>query len=317
MGKLLVTGADGFIGSRLCELLEQRGENVLRVVRTARKYPVGNAIALGNLEAVDIWSAVLDQVETVIHLGARAHVAENHGQRSLELFRAANVVGTMRLANAAANSQVSRLIYVSSIGVCGAATHGRPFTELDEPRPSGPYAVSKWEAEKKLAGLAASRALEVVVVRPALVYGPHAKGNLESLLKLVASGLPLPLGGLRNPRHFIGLDNLCDLLIHCISHPGAAGSLFLAAEPEPRSTAELVEVISRAMHGSARVWKCPAWLLSAGAALIGREGELRKMNVELQVDAGKAMRILEWRPPVPFEHEIYETVKAYVNTGHR
>lgn len=317
MERVLVTGADGFIGRRLCELLEQRGHSVLRVVRAAKGVSEGTAISLGDLETIDVWPAVLDGVDTVMHLAARAHVFESSNERSLEKFRATNVTGTMRLASAAASSRVKRFIFVSSIGVSGAETHGSPFTEVEKPHPTGPYAISKWEAEIELGKLAAFGNLEVVIVRPPLVYGPHAKGNLKSLLKLVATGLPLPLGALRNPRHFVGLDNLCDLLIRCIGHPAASGCLFLASEPEPRSSAELIEAFSRVMHGRARVWRCPMRLLAAGAQLIGRSTELRKLSAELQVDSSEALRLLQWRPTVPFEREICQMVNTYVNAASR
>src|SRR5207302_3038937 len=184
------------------------------------------------------------------------------------LDRAINVDATAQLAEAAAKQHVRRFVFVSSIGVNGNETAGRAFTEADAPSPVEPYGVSKWEAERALARIHSTTRADLVVIRPPLVYGPGVKGNLLRLLKLVALGVPLPFGELRRPRSFIGVDNLCDLLLSCIVHPRAGGEVFLAAEPESRSVAELLEAMAAAMGHRNQVWRCPPRLLTLIATVI-------------------------------------------------
>jgi nucleoside-diphosphate-sugar epimerase len=314
MRSILITGAGGFIGSRLCALAELHGYAVLRVVRVRRKPDGGRTIVIPELTGFEDWPRLVSGVQVVIHLAARAHEIGSLQPDADDAYRAVNVEVTRHLAMAAANSDVSRFVFLSSIGVNGPATRGRAFTEADAPAPAEPYAVSKWEAEQALAEVASRTRMQVVVVRPPLVYGPGARGNLLRLLQLVARGVPLPLGGLRRPRSLIARDNLCDLLLTCVEHPGAANEVFLAAEPERRSTAELAEAISSAMGFRHQIFRLPEPILSAAATLLTVRPELEKMRSELQLDARKAQSRLGWRPRVTFEEEIGATVRWFSGT---
>jgi nucleoside-diphosphate-sugar epimerase len=203
-------------------------------------------------------------------------------------------------------------VFVSSIGVNGEGRAGNPYTEDDPPAPLEPYAHSKLEAEQGLARVLEGGRTDLVIVRPTLVYGPGVKGNLLRLLKLVSSGLPLPLGSLRAPRSFIGRENLAHLLIACIEHPKAAGQLFLAAEPGRTSTADLVSSLSRRVPHAGNIWKCPLFLLSWAAFVVGKRAEFRKIAGSFEVDASKAIRVLDWHPSVPFDEEIDRTVAWFL-----
>src|SRR5579872_4032100 len=261
MTSILVTGAGGFIGTRLCALAELRGYSVRRVVRARPESDGARTIVVPELTGFADWVQLVDGMDVVIHLAARAHEVGTLTPDASSVYRAANVEVTRRLALAAAGNSDRRFVFLSSVGVNGQATTGRAFTEADAPAPTGPYAVSKWEAERQLDDLASRSGMQVVRVRPPLVYGPGVRGNLLRLLQMVARGIPLPLGGLRRPRSFIGRDNLCDLLLACVDAPGAANELFLVAEPKPRSTGELLEAICAAMGFRHRFFHLPAPVL--------------------------------------------------------
>jgi len=196
--------------------------------------------------------------------------------------------------------------------VNGNQTHGAPFTEVMPPAPIDAYAISKWEAELALTRLLAGSGTGLTVVRPPLIYGPGVKGNLLRLMKIVATGLPVPLGSLHAPRNIIGSENLCDLLIACLDHPAAVGEVFLAAEPEPRSTAALLEAIAGRMSLSGRIWRCPLPVLGLAAALAGKRTELAKLSRALEVSPDKAMSVLGWRPVLPFDAGIAATVDWFL-----
>jgi len=310
---VLVTGADGFVGTRLCLLLERCGHEVRRVVRRQTRGGGPFTIATGDFASFTGWSEIVQGVDAVVHLAARAHVPANRGgSGGNNFYRAVNVHATAQLAEAAAKQHVRRFVFVSTIGVNGNKSAGRAFTEADPPSPVEPYAVSKWEAEQALAWIHSTSRAGLVVIRPPLVYGPRVKGNLLRLLKLVGLGVPLPLGELRRPRSFIGVDNLCDLLLSCIVHPRAAGELFLAAEPESRSVAEFLEAMAAAMGHRNQVWRCPPYLLRLIATVIGKRAELAKLESALQIDPSKAMTILNWRPRTAFSDGVSAMVADFL-----
>jgi nucleoside-diphosphate-sugar epimerase len=206
------------------------------------------------------------------------------------------------------------MVFVSSIGVNGEGGV-RPYTETDAPAPVEAYAYSKLEAEQGLARVLKDSGTELVIVRPSLVYGPGAKGNVLRLLRLVARGVPLPLGSLRAPRSLIGVRNLCQMLVACVEHPGAAGQLFLAAEPERQSTASLVSALSSRIPGAGKVWKCPVSLLAFASAMVGKSAEFRKIAGSFEVDASKAAHLLDWYPAVTFDAEMDRTVAWFLRSA--
>jgi nucleoside-diphosphate-sugar epimerase len=290
--RILVTGAAGFIGQSLVAHLRRGGRDVLPVTR-------------------DMVASMTD-VDAVVHLAARAHVVADKAADPLEEFRRVNVIGTERLVDAAVRGGVRRFVLVSSIGVLGNDSGGRAFTAADPPHPSEPYAVSKWEAEQCLLERAAGTAIEAVIVRPPLVYGPGVKGNFLRLLRLVNSGLPLPFAGLEARRSFVGLQNLCGLLEACIDHPAAAGRVLLAADGEDVTLPELLDAIARGLGRPARLFKVPWLLVESLAAMAGRREDLARLVGSLRVDADETRQVLGWQPHVRFDAGIRAMAEWYL-----
>lgn len=311
MKRILVTGADGFVGRALCARLAGAGFTVVPVVRTARKQ---GDVGIGDLGQYAQWPTLLQDVRAVVHLAARAHITNESASDPLSEFRRVNVHGTMRLAEAALAAGVTRFVFMSSIGVNGSFTEGRAFRETDTPRPSEPYAISKWEAEQQLLALSERSGLELTRVRPPLVIGPHAKGNLLRLMKLVASGIPLPLGAVSNERSFVALDDLCDLLAICISDRRSIGELLLAANDPVISTPGLLREIARAMGRRVFLPAIPLRGLQVLADALGAGAELRRLTSSLAVDASYAKQTLSWRPAAgSLRTAIAAMVGSYVN----
>jgi nucleoside-diphosphate-sugar epimerase len=234
-----------------------------------------------------------------VHTAARAHVLNDRVTDPLAEFRRVNTVGTLRLAEQAAATGVKRFVFVSSIGVNGVQTSiGKPFSEATQPKPHNAYALSKWEAEQGLMRIADETGLEVVIIRPPLVYGCNAPGNFGSLMRAVQRGWPLPLGAVHNQRSLVALDNLVDFIVTCITHPQAANQTFLVSDGQDLSTTELVRGMAQAAGVPARLLPVPVWALQAGATLLGKGDAVQRLCGNLQVDISKARNLLGWTPPV-------------------
>lgn len=312
---ILLTGATGFVGSRLADLLLHRTSHQLTsAVRRQGTVVCGQEVVVDSLNADTDWSkAVLNQ-EVVIHAAARAHVMSDQSSDPIEEYRKVNVEGTLNLARQSVEAGVQRFVYISSIKVNGEQTApGKPFTERDAPAPSDPYGVSKMEAEEGLMELARNTELEVVIVRPPLVYGPGAKGNFASMLNLVTRQLPLPLGSVNNKRSLVALDNLVDLIITCVEHPGAANQVFLVSDGQDVSTTELFRAVARAMGKSSRLLPIPASVLVIGAAVLGKKAVAQRLLGSLQVDISKARDLLDWEPPLSLEEGLFKAVERHVD----
>ena len=316
MNKVCVTGASGFVGATLCRELYLRGFAVRGSVRSLPSATLDSGIepvAVGNLDAATNWSSALAGVDCVIHCAARAHVMHETEADALAAYRLVNVDGSRRLAEQAVAAGVRRLVYLSSIGVLGIHTNGRgPFFVSDAPNPVEDYAVSKWEAEQALWEVAADTGLEVVVVRPPLIYGLGAKGNLARLLKLVRSGVPLPLGAVHNQRSLIGLDNLVDLLILCVDHPAAAGQTLLVSDGEDVSTPDLLRhmAVGLGLGRSARLLPVPLPLLRLAGRALGKQAEIDRLVGSLQIDSSFTRETLGWTPPVSVAEGIRRMVQG-------
>jgi nucleoside-diphosphate-sugar epimerase len=309
MSRIVVTGADGFIGKPLTEMLARTGHEVIALTRTQ--------VELGDRQiSHPLLESAIKGSHAVIHLAGRAHVMREWHNDPLGEFRRTNFSGTLSVAEMAARAGVLRFVFVSSIGVLGNTSGGHAFNERDTPAPQGPYAVSKWETEQALTSMAGHSQLQIAVVRPPLVYGPHVKGNFLRLLRLVDRGVPLPFGDLRNCRSYIGVENLCDFLVCCVVHSSAGVQTFNVSDGEDISTPELLEMIATAMARKLRIFRCPAKLLLAVAALSGRGDEIKRLSSNLRVDSSFARTTLNWHPAKKLRAGIEEMVHWFVHESH-
>lgn len=305
-GSYLVTGASGFVGDALLKEMRRRG---LSAVGASRAQAPGIQFGVGEIDANTDWRPVLSGISCVLHAAGRAHILSDTAVNPLAEFRRVNVEGTRRLALQAAEAGVQRLVFISSIGVNGISTDGQcPFTYENRPAPIEPYGQSKLEAELSLHHIAASTGLEIVIVRPPLVYGPGVRANFLRLINLVRRGLPLPLAGVNNRRSLVALDNLVDLLIHCAQHPASAGETFLVSDDDDLSTPDLLRHLGEAMEVPVRLFPMPRWLLLMGARLIGRRGEAERLLGSLQADIGHTREVLGWEPVISVREGLRRTV---------
>lgn len=299
MSKVLLTGASGFVGSEIARQLARIEHHiVLAAVRRPCDIPGYMQGIVRDLGGAVDWTEALIDTDVVIHTAARAHVMNDEVADPLAEYRRINVDGTLNLARQAAAAGVKRFIFISSIKVNGEATPlGRPYDAGAQPAPMDGYGLSKLEAERGLMQLAAETGIEVVIIRPPLVYGPGVKGNLASMIKLLDKGVPLPLGAIHNKRSLVGIYNLVDLIIRCIDHPAAPTQVILAGDGEDLSTTELLRGIADAMGKPARLISVPASLLQLGATLLGREKMAQRLLGSLQIDISKTCELLDWKPP--------------------
>lgn len=308
---ILLTGATGFIGRAISAALLANGTSLVASVRAwhGQATPAAEGlrwVAVGDINALTDWQAPLVDVHTIVHCAARAHVLREQATDALAAFREVNVAGTLRLAQQAAEAGVQRFVFLSSIGVNGNQTHV-PFDEAAPPHPHDAYAVSKLEAEQALLALAAQTGMEVVIIRPPLVYGPGAPGNFASLVRWVHRGLPLPLGSVHNRRSFVALENLVSLVLLCADRERsrlAANQVFVVADGEDVSTSTLLRKVARAAGRPSRLLPVPASWLRAGASLLGKRAVADRLLGNLQVDATKARTLLGWRPVVTMDEQL-------------
>ena len=299
--KILVTGASGFVGGPTCRRLLAAGHGVVAAVRRNDSVlpPGVEARRVAPLGPDTDWREALTGCEAVIHLAARAHVMKDTAADRLSLFRSINCQGAERLAEQAAAAGIGRLVFVSSIKVNGEATPPeRPFRADDPPAPADPYGISKAEAEVALAAIAARTGLSLAVVRPPLVHGPGAKGNLATLLKIVRLGLPLPLGAVNNRRSLVGVDNLADALTFLVGHQ--AQGRFLIRDGDDVSTPQLIRLLAAGLGRPARLLPVPPDLLRLVGTLTGRRAAVERLIGSLVVD-DTPLRQLGWLPPVGLE----------------
>lgn len=311
---ICVTGASGFVGAALVERLASYEHcRVLALVRRdgvplpALAVPVRVSDDYLNGEVL-----FLDEVDVLVHCAARVHVMSDASSDPLTEYRKVNVEGTMKLANQAARAGVKRFIFISSIKVNGEGTRlGAPYTAEDVPAPCDPYGVSKMEAEQQLRLLAEKTGMEVVIVRPVLVYGPGVKANFRSMMKWLNKGILLPLGAIHNQRSLVALDNLIDLIMVCLNHSSAANQTFLVSDGCDMSTSELLKRMGSALGKPARLIPVPAFLLRLAAVMIGRKVIGQRLCGSLQVDIGKTRRMLGWTPPSTVACALRKTAESF------
>jgi nucleoside-diphosphate-sugar epimerase len=302
--RVAVTGATGFVGSILVQELDQRGIPTLALLRDETSIPGIECAVVGDLAQATNLASTLRGSDCVVHLAGRAHVLKETEKDPLAAFTAANVDATVRLAQASAEANVRRFIFVSTIKVNGEFTSGSSFRSDDTPNPVGAYAQTKQIAESRLKSISRETGLEVVIIRPPLVYGPGVKGNFARLMRLVDQGFCLPLGGATNKRSMVSTFNLCDLIVKCIDHPQAPGGTFLVSDGRDMSTAELVRELATAMNRRPRLINAPVPVIRASMKLAGRGGDVQRLFDSLQVDIRETTEKLAWKPPYTVEEGL-------------
>lgn len=309
MRTIAITGASGFIGRSLTARWRAKA-HVRPIVREAKED--ANLVAVGDIGPETDWSAALDGVDTIVHCAGRAHVLHESEADPLALYRRVNREGTLHLARCAASAGVRRLVFLSSIGVMGEQTPGdRPFSAFDLPAPVQDYALSKWEAEQGLGTLSQQLGLEIVIVRPPLVYGPGAPANFQRLLNVVDRGIPLPLGLVRAKRSFVGISNLSDMLWACVESPDAASGTFMVSDGEDLSTADLIRRIAHHMRKRSLLLPVPLWSLRLGGTLLGRSKDVDRLLSPLRVAIDHSCDTLAWSPRTSVDREIEYCVAAF------
>ena len=292
--KVLVTGANGFVGGHLCRTLEAAGVEVVRAVRSS---PSG-AVVIGSINSTTDWSAVLEGVDAVVHLASRVHLMRDTVDDPLAAFRTVNVAGTLNLARQAVGAGVKRFVFISSI-------------KADNPESDDFYGISKAEAEQGLKEICSVSGMELVVIRPPLVYGPGVGANFLRLMKLAGSGLPLPLASVRNLRSLVYVGNLCDLIFQCLENSSAAGQTFFVSDGQDVSTPEVLRRLAEAQGKRDRLFPFPVSLLHLAGRLTGRRAEIERLCGSLQIDISHAKKTLGWHPPVSLQRGILKTVEWF------
>lgn len=318
---VLVTGSTGFLGRALIAHL--RSHYPAHVIAANRRVTSNHPADVSSVTVADIdsntdWSGALSGCDTVIHTAARVHVMNETAADPLALFREVNTAGTLNLARQAAAAGVRRFIFISSIKVNGESTvPGQCFRPDDAPHPLDPYGVSKHEAEQGLLALSGQSAMEVVIIRPVLVYGPGVKANFLQLMRVLSRGIPLPLGAIDNRRSLVSLGNLVDLIRVCIDHPAAANQVFLVSDGDDLSTSGLARKLTTHLRAANRLIPVPPSVLSFGASLLGRKAAAQRHLGSLCVDISKNRERLQWTPPVSVDEGLRETVEHFLATGQK
>ena len=314
--RVVVTGANGFVGSALCSRLRRDGAFVRGAIRKFSSGQVDSEfIEIGDLSSRTDWTVALKHATHVVHLAARVHLMRNPNKYSLGEFRRLNVDATANLARQAADAGVRRFIFLSSVKVNGDLTLlGKPFTVEDKPYPTDPYGVSKREAELILRQIATETGMDLVVIRPPLVYGKNVGANFESMMRWLARGVPLPLAGItENRRSLVALDNLVDLISICLEHPAAADEIFLVSDGEDLSTADLLNRLGLALGHPARLFYVHSTLLKLGATALKKTEIYRRLSGSLQVDLSKTRELLSWTPPVSVDDGLVLAAQGFIS----
>ncbi|CAH7389366.1 UDP-glucose 4-epimerase [Vibrio chagasii] len=312
--KILVTGSTGFVGARVVELAEERDWAVVPVMRENTELPP-NVFLVSSIGPDTDWSNAFEGVGCVVHCAARVHQMNESEQDALASYRDINTLGTLNLAKQAAEAGVKRFVFVSSIKVNGEFTEpSSPFLPNLDYIPKDPYGLSKYEAEVALAKLSKETGLEVVIVRPPLVYGPGVKANFLSMMRMVEKGIPLPFGAIHNKRSLVYVDNLSSLILTCCEHPAAPGHTFLASDNQDVSTSQLIRAIALSMDKSPRLLPIPMSWIRGGASVLRKQHLAQRVCGNLQVETRYTEEILGWIPPVTFEDGINKTVEAYLKS---
>lgn len=307
-GVILVTGANGFVGKRLVEAVVELGY----VTKKATRNDYADSITVGEIDGQTDWQLALNNVDIVVHTAARVHVMNELESEPLVEFRRVNVDGTLNLARQAAAAGVKRFIFISSIKVNGEkTTAGHPFSADDIASPSDPYGISKHEAEQGLRLLSQQAGMEIVIIRPPLVYGPGVKANFRSMMLWLSRGVPLPLGLIRNQRSLVFIENLIDFIVLCSDHPAAANQTFLVSDGEDLSTTDLLRKMGLALNTPARLFLVPSTFIIFLASMFGKGDVARRLCESLQVDIFKTRNVLGWSPKLSVDEGLSKTAQGF------
>jgi nucleoside-diphosphate-sugar epimerase len=314
--KILITGANGFVGRHLCQALLAQGQHqIIRAVRQSQHAIEGTTTYVcGTINAETQWGTILEGVDVVIHLAGRVHVMHDDPSTSLPHYREANTASTVNLARQAIQSGVKRFIFMSTIKVCGegqTTVSAPPYREQITHIPTDPYALSKWEAEQALMGLAKEYPLEVTIIRPPLIYGAGVKANFLRLIAAIHQGLPLPLGCIHNLRHLIYVGNLNDAIITCASHPAAANKTYLVSDGIGFSTPALIKGIAKHLGRRARLLPIPVWVLDCAAFVLRKQAAISRLKTSMKIDDQAIRNELQWKAPYSPDEGLAHTVDWY------
>ena len=312
--KLLVTGANGFIGKSLIHALKERKIHVVGATRQLLSSKTEGLFSVPDFAAKDVWSGFLKDCDVIIHLAARAHKTNEKPDDSLEEYMEANVKGTLNLAEEAIRAGVKRFVYVSSIGVHGENTFSEPLTESSPISPKSNYTKSKWLAEQGLIQLCSNSCIELVILRPPLVFGPENPGNMLKLINLVNICIPLPLKSIKNSRSLIYLGNLIDALILCAIHPRASNQTYLVSDGEDISTTQLLRKIAKLLNKRSILFPFPLFIMRFLTKLIKKSNTLDKLTQSLVIDSSKIRQDLDWKPPFTIDQGLKETADWYLKS---
>lgn len=307
MSSVLVTGSNGFLGSALISELRVRN---LTCVGAVRRKALKFECEVGDINGSTDWTQALNGVETIVHCAARAHVMNDTSEDPLTAYRIVNVEGTRNLVTQAKEAGVKRFIFISSIKVNGDVSKGQGFSAFDSPNFSDPYGQSKFEAEEVLKEVVCGTEMELIIIRPPLVYGPGVKGNFALLINLVRKNIPLPFGAINNSRSLVAIDNLVDLVIKCIIHPHLAFELFLVSDDDDVSTTTLLRRISEAFDKRQILVPVPRWAFMLLAKISGKQNSVERLFGSLQVDISHTKDTLGWQPPVTMQQQLREVANA-------
>ena len=308
MTTVLVTGANGFVGSALMHQLILQKYQVRAAERTLQNRNDILSIAVGEINSETNWDAALEGVDVVVHLASRVHVMRDVAKNPLDEYRKVNVEGTRNLAESTAKAGVKRFVYVSSVKANGEEFN-QAYTELDKPNPQDDYGISKWQAEQTLHEISAKTGLGVVIIRPPLVYGAGVKGNFAQMIKVLVKGLPLPFASVQNLRSFIYVENLVDALILCAQHPAAVGQTYFVSDGEDVSTPDLLRKLSSALGKPAKLLPCSPVCMQLAGRIIGKSDQVNRLLGSLQVDTSKIRRELGWQPPFSLDEGLRLSIK--------
>jgi UDP-glucose 4-epimerase len=308
---IILTGSNGFLGTALTKKLAESSFNIRHMLRRLSAESPDNSFEIGDICGETDFRVALNDMEVVIHVAARAHLSKDQAIDPLAEYRAVNTAGSESLARQAAEAGVKRFIFISSIGVNGLNSIS-PFSESDEESPHDPYTTSKYEAEVILKKIGNETGMEVIIIRPPLIYGGNAPGNFGRLIRLLSINIPLPFGSVNNRRSMIYLNNLVDFIIRCIDHPKAANQIFLISDGDDISLKSFITIIRQALGKPAWLLPVPVGLFELMGMLTGKKGLVDRLIGDLQVDSSKAMKLLDWKPPYTIEQGVKATVDSFL-----